>query len=65
MAEQRIDEARQKNVGVAIAELDQAAVWVDPAPLLTGHPPRRRELASAKLGKVLVRGAKLGAHSSA
>lgn len=36
----RIQEARHDHVKVALQYLDQAFVWVDPAPLLASHETR-------------------------
>ena len=46
MAEKGIDEAGKKYIRVTLGELDQAAVRIYPAPLVTGDVARRRELIS-------------------
>src|SRR5688572_30384944 len=37
MADQRVDEARNQDVRVALAELDEPAIGIDPAPFVTSH----------------------------
>lgn len=49
MSEQRIDETRYEKIRIALAELDQSAVWINSAPFGAGDHARRRQAASPEL----------------
>src|SRR5687767_2338699 len=63
MADQRIDEARNDDIRVTLAELDQSAIGIDPAPLPAGHHFRRAKAPFVKSRRLIFISEILGAHS--
>ncbi len=63
MADQRIDEARNENIEVALADLDPSVAWVDPPPFVAAHRSRRGKPSFSKTMELLFGRKNLGAHS--
>ena len=62
MSQERVDKAREKNVGVTLTDLDDTAIGIDAAPLFAGHAPRRRQYSPFNKRKRIVGSQDWGAH---